>query len=106
MRPKIVYLVLAVLGGLVPYVYFLPWLLEHGLDLPLFFHELHANPVSEFFAADVILSAAVMLTFLIFERRRLSWSWWLPVLGLMIFGVSVALPLLLYLRETPRQGAG
>jgi hypothetical protein len=51
MKSKTVYLVLAVLGAAIPYHRFLPWLLEHGLDLPLFFHQLHANPVSEFFAA-------------------------------------------------------
>ena len=105
MKPKTVYLILIVLGAFVPYHHFLPWLLEHGLDLPLFRHQLHANPVSEFFAADVIVSAVVVLTFLIFERRRLGWAWWLPVLGLMIFGVSVALPPLLYLREALRQQA-
>lgn len=105
MRPKTVYLMLSVLGAFVPYYHFLPWLLEHGLDLRLFFHQLHANPVSEFFASDVIVSAAVVLAFLIFERQRVGWSWWLPVLGLMIVGVSVALPLLLYLREPSRQQA-
>ncbi len=105
MRPKTVYLVLAVIGAVLPYFHFLPWLFEHGLDLPLFFNQLHANRISEFFAADVIVSAAVVLAFLIFERRRVGWKWWLPVLGLMIFGVSVALPLLLYLREAPRQQA-
>ena len=69
MKPKTVYLVLAVLGAAISYRHFLPWLLDHGLDLPLFFHQLHSNPVSEFFAADVIVSAAVVLAFLIFERR-------------------------------------
>ena len=105
MRPKTVYLLLTVLGALLPYLHFLPWLLLYGLDLRLFFHHLHANPVSEFFAADVIVSAAVVLAYVIYERRVLGWAWWLPVLGLMIFRVSVALPLLLYLREAPRQQA-
>jgi hypothetical protein len=103
MGPKGVYLVLSVLGAVIPYHYFLPWLLEHGLDLPLFLQQLHANPVSEFFAADVIVSAVVVLAFLVFERRCLGRFWWLPVVGLIIFGVSVALPLLLYLREALRQ---
>ena len=105
MSPKTVYLVLSVLGAFVPYRHLLPWLREHGLDLALFFDQLRANPVSEFFAADVIVSAAVVLAFLVFERRRLGWFWWVPVLGLMIFGVSVALPLLLYLREALRRQA-
>ena len=94
---------LAVLGILLPYFHFLPWLIEHGLDLPRFFHDLHANGVSEFFAADVVVSAAAVLAFLIFERRLLGRLWWLPVAGLAIVGVSAALPLLLYLREPLRQ---
>ena len=102
MRPKPVYLLLAVLGALVPYIHFLPWLIEHGFDLPLLFHQLHANRVSEFFAADVFVSAAVVLAVLIFERRLLGKLWWVPLLGLMIFGVSVALPVILYLREAQR----
>jgi hypothetical protein len=99
MSRKPVYLLLAVLGGVVPYTHFLPWLTEHGFDLPLFLRQLHANPVSEFFAADVFVSAAVVVAFLIFERRALGKLWWVPIPALMIFGVSVALPLLLYLRE-------
>ena len=58
--------------------------------------------VSEFFAADVVVSAVVVLVFLLFERRHVRASWWIPVLALVTFGVSVALPLLLYLREVPR----
>jgi len=46
MRPKTVYLLLTVLGALLPYLHFLPWLLLYGLDLRLFFHHLHANPAN------------------------------------------------------------
>ena len=105
MRPKTVYAMLAILGAVLPYVHFLPWLLQNGLDLPLLLHDLHANHVSEFFAADVIVSAVVVIAFLILERRAIGRHWWIPVLGLAAFGVSVALPLLLYLREKPRTGA-
>ena len=104
MRPKPAYLILAVLGTLVPYIHFFPWLREHGLDLPLFFHEIHASHVSEFFSADVFLSAATLLAFLIFERHRIRGRWWIPVLGLLTVGVSLALPLLLYLRESQKPG--
>lgn len=102
MKPKVVYLALALIGAFVPYLHFLPWLQEHGLDLPLFFHSIHANHVSEFFAADVMTSALVVIAFVIYERRRLGWAWWIPLLGLLLVGVSVALPVLLYLRETVR----
>jgi hypothetical protein len=99
MRPKTVYLLLAVLGAIIPYARFVPWLMEHGLDLPLFFDQLQANRISEFFAADVMVSGAAVIAFLISERRRLRGRWWLPIAGLMLFGVSVGLPLLLHLRE-------
>ena len=99
MKRKNIYLLLALVGALIPYFHFGPWLLEHGLDMRLFFHEVHANRVSEFFAADVVVSAAVVVVFLIYERRRLRVLWWVPVLALLIFGVSVSLPVLLYLRE-------
>jgi len=72
MKPKGVYLTLALVGIFVPYLHFLPWLREHGLDLPLFFHSIHANHVSEFFAADVMTSALVVIAFVVYERRRLQ----------------------------------
>jgi hypothetical protein len=80
-----------------------PWLREHGLDLPLFFHELHANCVSEFFGADVMISAVIVIAFPTSERRRIGARWWMPIVGLLVFGVSARLPLLLYLREPTRQ---
>jgi len=99
MKRRDTYLVLALAGVLIPYFQFGPWLLEHGLDMRLFFHQVLANRVSEFFAADVVVSAAVVLVFLVYERKRLRGLWWVPVLALLIFGVSVSLPVLLYLRE-------
>jgi hypothetical protein len=99
MTRKSVYLLLTALGVLIPYFQFFPWLAEHGLNMPLFFHDLHANGVSEFFAADVIVSAVVVIVFLILEKGRLGSRRWLPVVALLVCGVSAALPLLLYLRE-------
>lgn len=73
--------------------------------MPLFLHDLHAEHVSEFFAVDVMASAVVVLGFLFSERRRLGSSRRIPVIGPMLLGVSVALPLLLYLREEPPKQA-
>jgi hypothetical protein len=106
MKPRTVFLALTVLGVFVPYFHFLPWLLENGLNLRRFIHELHANAVSEFFAADVFVSAAAVLALLIFERRLLGRLWWLPMVGLLTVGVSAALPMLLYLRQPAREPAG
>jgi len=66
------YLALAILGILLPYWQFVPWLFEHGLDLSLFFRELFANRIGAFFAMDVLVSAIVLIIFVQVEGRRLG----------------------------------
>ena len=99
MKRRTLYLLLSIAGVLVPYLEFGPWLLEHGLNLPLFFHELAANRIGAFFGADVALSAVTVFVFAAFERERLGRTWWLPLAVVLLFGVSAGLPLLLFLRE-------
>jgi len=100
MKPKHIYLALCVAGTVIPYYEFWPWLMAHGLDLRLMQQELFANRVSSFFALDLLLSAAVLIRFALIERRRGSVRlWWLPIVATLAVGVSLGLPLLLYLRE-------
>jgi len=71
-----------------------------GPDLRLFFHELIANRISGFFAMDVIISAVVLLLFIQSEGKRLRMCLlWLPSIGTLIVGLSLGLPLFLYLRQ-------
>jgi hypothetical protein len=109
MKSKTVYLVLCVLGVALPYWQFAPWLFEHGLDLPLFFRQLFETRVGAFFGMDVFVSAAALLVFASVERRRTGVrGLWLAALAVAAVGVSLGLPLLLYLRErtAERGGAG
>jgi hypothetical protein len=100
MRLKTVYLILCALGVLLPYWQIAPWLLEHGLDLRLFFAQLFENRVGAFFGVDVFVSAAALLVFARSEGRRMeSRVFWLVALAVVTVGVSLGLPLLLYLRE-------
>jgi uncharacterized protein DUF2834 len=55
------------------------------------------------FALDVLVSALVVFVFAYNERRSLR-LWWLPMVAVLAVGVSLGLPLLLYLRETEAQG--
>ena len=90
----------SVLGLLLPYSQFVPWLLEHGLDLTLFLRELFANRISAFFAIDVIVSAVVLIWFIQTEGKRLRVGlFWLPTLGTLVVGVSFGFPLFLFLRQ-------
>ena len=103
MKLKNVYLILCVVGVLLPYWEFLPWLAANGLNLPLFFHELFANRVSAFFGMDVVVSAVALLVFVRSAKPRLEGvARWLPLIAVLCVGVSLALPLFLYLRERQR----
>jgi hypothetical protein len=100
MSPRVLYAGLCVLGTVLPYSQFIPFLNEHGLDVRLLLQQLFANPVSSFFATDVIVSALVLLVFVTIEGRRLGMRHrWLSVVALLTVGVSLALPLFLYQRE-------
>ena len=100
MKTRHFYLACSVLGLLLPYSVFLPWLLEHGLDLALFVRELFANRISAFFAVDVIVSAIVLIWFIQSEGKRLRVRLlWLPTVGTLLAGVSFGFPLFLFLRQ-------
>jgi hypothetical protein len=100
MKARHVYLVCTVLGLIIPYSQFVAWVLEHGLNVTLFFRELFANRISAFFVMDVIVSAIVLIWFIQSEGRRLRVRLlWLPTIGTLIFGVSFGFPLFLFLRQ-------
>jgi hypothetical protein len=100
MKARHVYLILCVLGLVFPYSQFVPWLLEHGLNVTLFLRELFANRISAFFAMDVIVSAIVLIWFIQSEGKRSRVRFlWLPTVGTLVVGVSFGLPLFLFLRQ-------
>ena len=107
MSLKTAYLTLCALGVLLPYWQCAPWLWEHGLDLPLFFGELFENRVGAFFGMDVFVSAAALLVFAVGEGRRGGVrAAWPVAVAVLAVGVSLGLPLLLYLRERRAERAG
>ena len=106
MNRKNIYLFLCFLGAGIPYSQFIPWILENGLHLGLLVRQLFANRISAFFGLDVLVSSVVLLTFMRVEGRQLRMRLrWLPIAGLCAVGVSLALPLFLYLRERTLEGS-
>jgi Protein of unknown function DUF2834 len=95
-----VYLLLCVVGTLLPYWQFVPWFLDHGLDFSLFVQQLFANRIGAFFGLDVLVSSVVLWIFIFAEGARLgSRRLWIPALGSLLVGVSLGLPLFLYMRQ-------
>ena len=87
-------------GAAIPYTKFVPWLLHNGLNLRLFFREMTANDIAGFFVLVVVMSAVVVIVFSRLEgqQMRIRNRWLVPV-ALVAVGVSLGLPLFLYLRE-------
>lgn len=98
LRP--LYLLFCLLGLLLPYSQFVPWVLEHGFNGSLLLQQLFTNRISAFFGIDVLVSAVVLCIFAGSEGARLGMrNIWLPILAVCLVGVSLGLPLFLYLRH-------
>lgn len=108
MKLKTLYLAFCLVGAALPYWEFVPWVLQHGLNLRLLLQELFANRISAFFGMDVLVSVVVLLRFVRVESTRLHIRrWWLPVLAVFTVGVSLGLPLFtLYAGAETREHGG
>ena len=100
MKLKTIYLGLCVVGFVLPYWQFVPWVAANGLDVTLLVRQLFANRISSFFGLDVLVSSVVLVVFMNAESARLKLNTrGLPLIALLTVGVSLSLPLYLYMRE-------
>lgn len=100
------YLILCILGTILPYSQFVPFLLEYGLNLQLFFEQLFVNRVSSFFAMDLIVSSLVLWIFVFWEGSRLGMkNLWVYIASNLLVGVSLGLPLFLLMRQRKLEGS-
>ena len=100
MKIKILYFLLFIIGSVIPYYFFLPFLLKHGLDIKLIISELTANNISIFFSIDVIISAIVLIIYIIYDQNKIKVQYFaLAILATLTIGVSSGLPLYLLLKE-------
>lgn len=94
------YLILCVLGTALPCSQLFPFLAEQGLDVPLMIEQLFANRISGFFGLDVIVSSMVLWVLVITEGRRQQMKHlWVYIICNLAGGLSLGLPLFLYMRE-------
>src|SRR6185503_18869541 len=101
MKPKTLYLVLAIVGLVGPYYFFLSFLRTNGADPGLFVQQLFGTPASSFFVVDLLISSVVFIIYLWTEAARHSMRRiWPYMLALFTVGLSFALPLFLYVRES------
>jgi hypothetical protein len=103
MTRRNVYLSLFIIGTIVPLAAFIPWVIDHGLDISRMVEELFVNRISAFFGLDVIVSTIVFWVFINWEGKRVGAPLWAPIVASLLVGVSSALPLFLFLRESRMQ---
>lgn len=100
MKPKSLYLIVCVVGTVLPYSQFVPFLGDHGLDLRLFCEQMFSNRIAGFFALDVLVSSVALFALVVIEGRRAGMRYlWAPIAANLAVGVSLGLPLFLYMRE-------
>lgn len=103
---KNVYLVLAILGTVVPWWFFGGFFALNGFDVIGFLAALYVNGAAAGFSTDVLLSILVFWIWSFRDAKQLAikqWWWVLPT-GCTV-GLSLALPLYLYWRESAREPA-
>ena len=97
---QLIYLVLSIVGFILPYSQFVPFITNNSLDLFLFWSQLFANQISSTFALDVFVSSVVFWIFVFKEGKRLQMKFlWLYVVFNLTVGLSFALPLFLLKRS-------
>ena len=93
---KNIYLFAAIMGALIPYLFFVDFFLSEGLALPNFLLGVFANGAAGGFAADVLISSAVFWLYLFNRREPRVWVY---VLVNLTIGLSCALPYYLYVKS-------
>lgn len=106
MNLKITYLFLSITGALVPYYFFIRFLLDNGLNFELFISQLFSNNISTFFAVDVLISAIVLIIYILLDAKNLKIKYYfIPIFGTLCIGVSFGLPFYLYLKESQKNNS-
>lgn len=97
---KIIYVLLSLIGAILPSYYMVPFIKEHSFDYQLFIDQMFINNVSSFLSVNVLVVTGVLIVFIILEyiKHQVKFSW-IAILGTCLFGVSFGLPFFLFLKE-------
>ena len=97
---KQLYLVLAIVGAVLPYVFFIQHFSSEGVSLMAFLAAVFANPAAGGFTADLLFTSMVFWMFMFHQRSREKGP--RPILFIvlnLLIGLSCAFPAYLYARE-------
>jgi len=97
---KIVYLLAACIGTILPWLTFFPFLVENGVYPQTILTALYANGASSGLATDFFITCVVFWVFVVRDAKATGLrGWWFVIPAAPLVGLSMALPTYLYLRE-------
>ncbi|MEM7271330.1 MAG: DUF2834 domain-containing protein [Pseudomonadota bacterium] len=97
---RIVFLLLAVIGAILPMYYFIRWFEEFGYDLGLMVEAWNVNDATTGLVYDLTVAAVALLIWIIWETMKSrAWLNLIAIPATFCIGVSCGLPLYLYLRS-------
>ena len=100
MTKKIIFLMLAIVGFVAPYFFFVQVPPKSALDLPALVQPLFTNNLMKGVGMDLTVSVIVFWLYVFMEANRLQIkNPWVYPLATVLVGLSFALPLFLYFRE-------
>ena len=107
MAKKNIFLILAIIGFIAPYYFFLQLPAENRFDLPALMQPLFANNFMKGVGMDLTVSVIAFWVFVFAEGSKLQMKYpWLYLLATLLVGLSFALPLFLYFRERKLEANG
>ncbi len=97
---KKLYLLLALIGAIVPYIFFFQFIQTEGLNIPAFISALFVNGAAGGFSADLLLASFIFWLFMFQQAKESDGPKpYLFIILNLIIGLSCALPAYLYARE-------
>jgi hypothetical protein len=97
---RIIYLILAIIGAIVPMYFFVSWFLVNGFDLGAMAVAWNANDASSGLVWDLTIAAVALTIWILSETYvRKNWIALLAIPATFCIGVSCGLPLFLFLRS-------
>ncbi|MFQ5439220.1 MAG: DUF2834 domain-containing protein [Paracoccaceae bacterium] len=99
---RLVYLILALVGAVVPLAHLIPWMQVNGADPAVLIGVWKANEATRALYYDALIAAAVLNLWIVVETYVRKDYWVLACLPVIwLIGISSALPLFLFLRTRP-----
>ncbi len=97
---KKIYLLLSVVGAIVPYLFFFQFIQVEGLNIPAFISALFVNGAAGGFSADLLLTSFIFWLFMFQQVKESNGPKPYLFIALnLVIGLSCALPAYLFARE-------